>query len=73
LFFSSDAASIVSVIPAMDKLNNGLDPKSKIQYHPAIKAAMRLAQMKMNQYYSLTDSLPLYRIAMGMYLIYLFA
>jgi hypothetical protein len=54
------------VIPAMDKLNSCLDPKLKVQYHLAIKAAMRLAQAKMDQYYSLTDGSPVYRIAMGM-------
>ena len=33
-------------------------------YHPAIIAAMKLASKKMDCYYSLTDSLPIYRITM---------
>jgi hypothetical protein len=49
----------------MDKLNRGLNPQSKEAYHPAIKAAMRLARAKMNRYYSITDSSSAYRIAMG--------
>jgi hypothetical protein len=66
LFFSQDDASIASIIPAMDKLNNGLNPHSKESYHPAIQAAMQLASAKMNRYYSITDRSAAYRIAMGM-------
>jgi hypothetical protein len=65
LFFSCDAASIASIIPAMDKLNSGLNPLSKHEYHPAIKATMRLAHAKMNRYYSITDNSSAYQIAMG--------
>jgi len=49
----------------MDKLNNALDPRSKKPYHPAIKAAMKLARAKLDRYYSMTDLSHLYRIAMG--------
>jgi len=62
-----DSASIVAVIPAMDKLDNHLNPRTKRQYHPAIRAAMRLAHNKINRYYSLTDLSSVYRIAMGQY------
>jgi hypothetical protein len=51
----------------MDKLTSGFDPKSKAEYHPAIKSAMRLGELKMNRYYSLTDGSAAYRIAMGEY------
>jgi hypothetical protein len=68
LFFSHNNASIASIIPAMDKLNNGLNPHSKESYHPAIKAAMRLAKSKMNRYYSITDRSAVYQIAMGTYI-----
>jgi hypothetical protein len=65
IFFSHDSASIANVIPAMDKLDSGLDANTKQKYHPAIKAAMQLAQAKMNCYYSITDNSSIYRIAMG--------
>jgi hypothetical protein len=65
MFFSQDAASIAAVIPAMDKLDNHLNPQAKRQYHPAIIAAMKLAHKKINHYYSLTDLSAMYRIAMG--------
>ena len=65
LYFSSDLASIVNVIPAMDKLNTQLNPRKKTVYHPAIIAAMSLACKKLNRYYELTDLPDPYRIAMG--------
>ena len=49
----------------MDKLDNHLNPHTKQPYHPAIKAAMKLACKKINRYYSLTDLSSVYRIAMG--------
>ncbi len=52
----------------MDKLNNGLNPYSKESYHPTIKATMRLARSKMNQYYSITDRSAAYRITLGTYI-----
>jgi hypothetical protein len=67
LFFSQDLASIATVIPAMDKLDTHLNPCTQQSYHPAILAAMKLARNKINQYYSMTDLLSLYRIAMGKY------
>jgi hypothetical protein len=53
------------VIPAMDKLDNNLNPHTKRPYHPAIVAAMKLARKKINRYYSMTDLSSAYRIAMG--------
>ena len=37
-------------------------------YHPTIIAAMKLASKKMDHYYSLTDSSPIYRITMVLHL-----
>ena len=66
VFFSHDSAGIAAVIPAMDKIMNSLNPQTKEPYHSAILAAIKLAQKKMNQYYSLTDVSTVYRTAMGM-------
>jgi hypothetical protein len=65
LFFSQDSVSIAAVIPAMDKLDSHLNPKTKKPYHPAIQAAMKLARKKINRYYSMMDLSSVYRIAMG--------
>jgi hypothetical protein len=50
----------------MDKLDSNLNPRSKKQYHPSIRAAMGLAKKKLNRYYEYTDLSLAYRIAMGM-------
>ena len=65
LFFSQDSASIAAVIPAMDKLEEHLKPGTQEPYHPAIQAAMKLVQKKINRYYSMTDLSSVSRIAMG--------
>ena len=65
LFFSHDSASIVAVIPAMDKLDVHLRPGTWEPYHFAIQAAMKLARKKINRYYSMTDLSSVYRIAMN--------
>jgi len=65
VFFSSNSASIAAVIPAMDKLENTLNPQTKKPYHSSIHAAMKLAQKKLNRYYGMTDLSSAYRIAMG--------
>jgi hypothetical protein len=59
-------ASIAGVIPAMDRIDSSLNPRSKQVYHSSIRAAMKLARKKMNRYYSITDLSSTYRIAMGM-------
>jgi hypothetical protein len=68
LYFSSDSASICAVIPAMDQMENKLHPRTNKPLHPAIVSAMKLAHLKLNRYYSLTDLSSIYRIAMGVYL-----
>jgi hypothetical protein len=65
LFFFSNIASIAAVIPTMDRLHSTLNPQTKKQYHPSILVDMKLAQKKLNHYYSKTDHSSLYRIAMG--------
>ncbi|KAF8256682.1 hypothetical protein EI94DRAFT_1481590, partial [Lactarius quietus] len=47
--------SIANIVPAMDHLDLVLDPQSRREYHPSIRAVMKLACAKMNQYYELTD------------------
>ena len=64
IFFSQDLASVAAVIPAMDRLNDSLNQRTGKAYHPSIVMAMKLAQKKMDRYYSLTDSSNVYRIAM---------
>jgi hypothetical protein len=49
----------------MDKLDSHLNPTTKKPYHPAIQAAMKLTHKKINHYYSMTDLLLAYQIAMG--------
>jgi hypothetical protein len=48
----------------MDKITKTLNIHAKRPYHSSIIAAMKLAQKKMDRYYSLTDSSAAYRIAM---------
>jgi len=64
LYFSQDNASVAAVIPAMDRITKGLDPRTKRPFHRSIVAALKLARNKMNRYYSLTDASVTYRIAM---------
>jgi hypothetical protein len=66
IYFSSDAAGIAAIIPAMDKLNVTLNRQTKQTYHPAIQVAMKLASKTLNRYYSKTDEAAAYRIAMGL-------
>jgi hypothetical protein len=65
IYFSQDGASIAGIIPAMDKLDGHLNLRTKKQYHPTIRAAIRLTCKKINWYYSLTDHLSVYQITMG--------
>ena len=43
LYFSSDTASILAVIPAMDRIDSRLNTHTKMPLHPTITAAMKLA------------------------------
>jgi hypothetical protein len=64
LFFSLDSAGVATVIPAMDRITNGLNYQTGKVYHPSITVAMKLAHKKLDRYYSLTDNSTVYRIAM---------
>lgn len=48
----------------MDKITDKLNHHSKKPHHPAIQAAMKLAEIKLNRYYATTDTSSAYRIAM---------
>jgi len=64
LFFSLDTASVAAIIPVMDHIMNCLNQQTGMTYHPSLIAAMKLVSKKMDRYYLLTNSLPVYRIAM---------
>ena len=49
----------------MDRLHSTLNPQTKEKYHPSILVAMKLAQKKLDQYYSKTDLSSVYQISMG--------
>jgi hypothetical protein len=62
------------VIPAMDFINDKLTAHAHDRtLSPAIKASLALGKKTLNRYYSLTDSSEVYRIAMGAWLMFLFA
>ncbi|KAG2139889.1 hypothetical protein BD769DRAFT_1626323 [Suillus cothurnatus] len=66
LFFSRGTPNLVMVIPAMDHIDtvftNGIIKTKTL--HPALRAALRIAKITLNRYYSLTDESETYRIAM---------
>ena len=67
-FSRDDCSTITSVIPTMDKIDELMassDPDTKRPLHATVKAAMRLAKAKVNQYYGKTDLSRIYRIAMS--------
>jgi len=68
LYFLRGTLNLATIIPAMDHIDavftSACLPSSK--YKPAIHAAIETAKKTLNQYYSLTDALELYWIAMGM-------
>lgn len=76
LFFSRATPNLATVIPAMDHIDthftNAILPTST--NNPAICAAIGLGKRTLNRYYSKTDMVEVYRIAMGMYsnMIYFF-
>jgi hypothetical protein len=61
------------VIPAMDHIDtlftNGIIKTKSL--HPALCAALHIAKITLNRYYSLTDKSEIYQIAMGMFLLVL--
>ncbi|KAG2740587.1 hypothetical protein P692DRAFT_201663655, partial [Suillus brevipes Sb2] len=65
LFFSRSTPNLAAVIPAMDLIDTQLTSYScDTKYSPSIRAAVRLAKKTLDQYYELTDTSEVYRIAM---------
>lgn len=67
-FFSRATPNLATVIPAMDHIDtfftNSITPDSDM--NDAIRAAVTLGKKTLNRYYSKTDMVEVYRIAMGM-------
>ncbi|KAE9396685.1 hypothetical protein BT96DRAFT_824286 [Gymnopus androsaceus JB14] len=59
-----DASTISHVIPMMDAIDDFLSSSLRRQLHNAVKAALKLGQATLNQYYSCTDESNVYCIAM---------
>ena len=66
--------NLATVIPAMDFINDKLTAHAHNRtLSPAIKASLELGKKTLNRYYSLTDLSEVYRIAMGMWPMFLLA
>ena len=56
----------------MDKMHAELTAATEnVEYSPALQAALSLGKNLLDKYYSLTDDSEVYRIAMGMYIIFI--
>jgi hypothetical protein len=67
LQFSSNTTSLASVILAMDRMYKEVTIASQsTDYLPMLQVALTLRINFLNKYYSLTDDLEVYHIAMGM-------
>lgn len=66
LFFSRGTPNLVTVIPAMDHIDNFLATSAERQYSPAIRVALAIGKKTINKYYNMTDHSEVYRIAMSM-------
>lgn len=68
VFFSQDSvATIVHVIPTMDRIDAMLRDSLTDPLSPSVKHALSFAREIMDKYYSKTDLSNVYRIAMGMF------
>ncbi|KAG1743284.1 uncharacterized protein EDB91DRAFT_1051468 [Suillus paluster] len=66
LFFSCSTPSLVTVIPAMDHIDEMLTHHSlNHDYQLSICAALGIAKKTLNHYYNATDQSEVYCIAMG--------
>jgi len=64
LKFSENQPQLAAVIPVMDGIDEDLTNAAvNRNYHPAVRAAARLAKATMNKYYSLTDAADAYRLS----------
>ena len=67
LFFSRSTPNLATVILAIDHIDKMLTSQSiNPKFEPSIRAALGLAKMTLNRYYSVTDHSDVYCIAMGM-------
>lgn len=71
-YFSRATPNLATVIPAMDHIDthftNVILPESDL--NPEIRAAIGLGKKTLNRYYSKTDMVEVYRIAMGKYCLF---
>ncbi|KAG2120469.1 uncharacterized protein F5147DRAFT_563274, partial [Suillus discolor] len=66
MFFSRSTPNLVTVIPAMDLIDEKLTTYSlNASFLPSIRVAVGLAKKTLNRHYQLTDTSEVYRIAMG--------
>ncbi|KAG1726197.1 uncharacterized protein EDB91DRAFT_1009486, partial [Suillus paluster] len=69
LFFSCSTPNLATVIPTMDIIDEQMTIYShNKKFSPSIRAAVQLAKKTLDQYYQLTDSSEVYRIAMVLHL-----
>jgi len=69
LFFSRSTPNLAKVVPAMDHIDWHLATTAHDDnYKPCIQAAVAMGKKLLNKYYSYTDHLELYRIAMSKFL-----
>jgi hypothetical protein len=67
LFFSRSTPSLVTVIPAMDHIDETMTDNSlDLKFEPSIRATLGIAKKTLNRYYNATDQSEVYHIAMGM-------
>src|ERR1700722_769396 len=73
MFFSCATPNLATVIPAMDHIDEVLTTQAtNLSLDPAIQASLGLAKKTLNRYYTLMDSLEVYRIAMGVFQLLIF-
>lgn len=71
LFFSRATPNLATVIPAMDHIDKVFSEYAcNSNYSPSIQTAVSLAQRTLHRYYDLTDVSDLYRIAMGVSILF---
>ena len=71
LFFSGKTPNLSKVIPAMDYIDRHLASGSvNMAYLPSIRASMLIGKKLLNKYYNLTDVSEVYRISMGMFVLF---
>jgi hypothetical protein len=65
-FFSRGSPNLVTVIPAMDHIDEVLTSQSiNTSYYAPVRAALAMGKKTLNHYYNLTDSSKVYHIVMG--------